>query len=79
MKIVSFLGKLAISIFVAAIAITLFSLVLVSMVATVLILHGESGIHILWAVPTMLVVGIGIGGLGVKIHHELFGRHTSLP
>ena len=79
MKIVFFMIKLTITMIFTMIAIASFILLLVSMGATVLILHGESGIHILWAVPTMLVVGIGIGGLGVKIHHELFGCHTSLP
>ena len=79
MKIVSFIVKLTISMIFAMIAIALFILLFVSMAATVLILHGESGIHIIWAVPTMLIAGVGIGGLGVKIYHELFGCHTNLP
>ena len=73
MKIVSFMVKLTIAMIFTIIAIALFILLLVSMGATVLILHGESDVHILWAVPTMLLVGVGIGGLGVKIYHALFG------
>ena len=73
MKIIFFMVKLTIAMIFTIIAIASFILLLVSMGATVLILHGESGIHIIWAVPTMLIVGVGIGGLGVKIYHELFG------
>lgn len=79
MKIVFFMVKLTIAMIFTIIAIASFILLLVSMGATVLILHGESDVHIFWAVPTMLIVGVGIGGLGVKIYHELFGCHTNLP
>lgn len=73
MKVICFLGKLAIAIFVAIIVIALCVSLLVSMVATALILHGESNIHIAWTIPTILMVICAIGGFIGKIYHELFG------
>lgn len=73
MKVTCFLGKLAIAIFVAAIAITLFSLVVVSMVATVLIFGCDCDIHIAWTIPTILMVIVAICGFIGKIYYELFG------
>lgn len=73
MKVTCFLGKLAIAIFVAAIAITLFSLVVVSMLATVLIFGYGCDIHIAWTIPTILMVIIAICRFIGKIYYELFG------
>ena len=72
MKIVSFLGKLTISIFVAAIAIALFILLLVSMVATALKFGFDYNIHIAWTIPTILLVICALGSFIGKIYYELF-------
>ena len=71
MKIVSFLAKVAASILIAIIAIALFVLMLVSMAATLLIFLGDSTIHIVWAIPTILVVIIAIIALITLIYHGI--------
>ena len=79
MKIVFFMVKLTIAMIFTIISIASFIVLLVSMGATVLILHGESNIHITWTIPTILVIGLAMGAFVTKIYHALFKWDTSLP